>query len=196
MQEIQDAVDDYKDPKWLRVTALVRYLFSNAPSTGPRHRLPRRRDAAQRGAHLPPLRSFLGNPDLQVLKPENQTPTHVTPLIASLAQGLVYEDLVVVGPPPPPQNKLLLETQKNAAHARLCKLVKKAKQARKYVDEKIHFTPKSRFLRSVEIEHEKYSVCISYVVRFLLTRGSIDVGWRFHHCADWPKRRYTSTPSP
>jgi DNA (cytosine-5)-methyltransferase 1 len=157
MQEIQDAIDDYEDPKWLRVTVLVKHILQNAPSTGPRVRLPRRHDAAPRGVHPPLLKSLIGNPDLQVLKPENQTRTHVTPLIASLAQGLVQEDLVVIGPPPPPQNKALLERQKNAAHTRLCKLVEKAKLS-KYVDNKVQLAPKSRFLQSVGIAHEKYSV--------------------------------------
>jgi DNA (cytosine-5)-methyltransferase 1 len=100
-----------------------------------------------------------------VLKPENQTPTHVTPLIASLAQGLVQEALIVVGPPPPPQSKALLETQKNAAHARLCKFVERAKLP-KYVDEKVQLAPKSRFLKSVGIAHEKYSVRTFYVKDF------------------------------
>ena len=158
IQEIQDAIDDYKDPKWLKVTPLVKYILHNAPEAGPRFRLPRRHNVAPRGVHPPRLKLLLGNPDLQVLKPENQTCTHVTPLIASLAQGLVQEDLVVVGPPPPPQNKALLEVQKNAAHTRLCKLVEKAKLP-KYVDNRVQLAPKSRFLQSVSIAHEKYSVC-------------------------------------
>jgi DNA (cytosine-5)-methyltransferase 1 len=160
MPEIQEAVDDYKDPKWLRVTALVQYLTRNASSITPRARPTRRCNAPPRGAQPPPLNSLLGNLDLQVLKPENQNPTHVTPLVASLAQGLVQEDLVVLGPPPPPQNKALLETQKNAAHMRLCKLVEKAKQKNKYLGEKVQLARKSRFLRSVEIAHEKYTVRI------------------------------------
>ena len=153
--EIQDAIDDYRDPKWLRTTALVKHLSSKSPLTG-KSRL--RRSDVSRGAHPPHLKSLIGNPDLQVLKSENQTPTHVTPLIASLAQGLVQEDLVVVGPPPHPQNKAVLEQQKTAAYARLCKLVKNAKLP-KYEDGKVQLAPKSRFLRSVQIGHEKYSVC-------------------------------------
>lgn len=123
--------------------------------------------------HPPLLKSLHGNPDLQLLKPENQTPTHVTPLIASLADGLVQEDLVVVGPPPPPKNKALLETQKNAAHARLCKLVEKAKSP-KYVDNKVRLAPKSRFLKSVEIAHEKYSVCTFIYVKGFYPYNSVN----------------------
>ena len=41
-----------------------------------------------------------GNPDLAVLRPQNQHPTHVTPLIDTLALGLFREHLQVVGPPP------------------------------------------------------------------------------------------------
>lgn len=46
-----------------------------------------------------------GNPDLAVLKSENQMPTHITPTIASLAQGLVTEQLIVLGPPAPTMQK-------------------------------------------------------------------------------------------
>ena len=43
------------------------------------------------------LPSTMGNLDLAVLRPENQRPTHVTPLIAALAAGLFREQLVVLG---------------------------------------------------------------------------------------------------
>jgi hypothetical protein len=43
------------------------------------------------------LPATVGNPDLAVLRPENQHQTHVTPLIAALATGLFREQLVVLG---------------------------------------------------------------------------------------------------
>ena len=43
------------------------------------------------------LPATVGNPDLAVLRPENQNQTHVTPLIAALAAGLFREQLVVLG---------------------------------------------------------------------------------------------------
>lgn len=44
--------------------------------------------------------TMTGNPDLAVLRPENQRPTHVTPLIDTLALGLFREHLQVIGAPP------------------------------------------------------------------------------------------------
>lgn len=41
-----------------------------------------------------------GNPDLAVLRPENQNPTHVTPLVDTLALGLFREHLQVIGAAP------------------------------------------------------------------------------------------------
>lgn len=43
------------------------------------------------------LPATVGNPDLAVLRPENQHQTHVTPHIAALAAGLFREQLVVLG---------------------------------------------------------------------------------------------------
>jgi hypothetical protein len=43
------------------------------------------------------LPATVGNPDLAVLRPENQHQTHVLPLIAALAAGLFREQLVVLG---------------------------------------------------------------------------------------------------
>jgi hypothetical protein len=43
------------------------------------------------------LPATVGNPDIAVLRPENQRPTHVTPRIAALATGLFREQLVVLG---------------------------------------------------------------------------------------------------
>ncbi|KAG6870527.1 hypothetical protein C0992_013103 [Termitomyces sp. T32_za158] len=73
------------------------------------------------------------NLDIALLDRENAVSTHVTPLIASLAQGLVSEELVVVGIRPPPENKTLKETQRLTAHQRLCELIFKAKGERKLV---------------------------------------------------------------
>lgn len=43
------------------------------------------------------LPATVGNPDLAVLRPENQHQTHVMPRIAALAAGLFREQLVVLG---------------------------------------------------------------------------------------------------
>ncbi|KAJ7755004.1 hypothetical protein DFH07DRAFT_822537 [Mycena maculata] len=64
--------------------------------------------------HLPNT-SFLGNPDLALLKPENQSATHVTPLIYELAKGYFEENIQVVGAPPIPPNKADMQIQKAKA---------------------------------------------------------------------------------
>jgi DNA (cytosine-5)-methyltransferase 1 len=109
----------------------------------------------------PPIQSLLGDLDLAVLKPENQTPTHVTPLIAKLAQGLVKEELVVIGPPPPPVDKDVLTAE--AAHQHLKELIITAKgrptRPRVEINKKRDFWGRgSRFLRSVEINGDLYKV--------------------------------------
>ncbi|KAF8079195.1 S-adenosyl-L-methionine-dependent methyltransferase [Lyophyllum atratum] len=132
--ELQDAVEDCEDSQKLKATPLVQHILRKASSSSqPR---PARRKGASRNRRAPPIKALLGsNIDAAVLKAENQIPTHVTPFIASLAQGLVYEELVVVGVRPPPPNMAQKEAQKEAAHARLCELVELAlKQHRKRVD--------------------------------------------------------------
>jgi DNA (cytosine-5)-methyltransferase 1 len=102
----------------------------------------------------------IGNPDLAVLKAENQNPTHVTPTIATLAQGLVRETLVVVGPRPVLPNKTQLEIQKKQAHTRLCNFVLKAKRPDKKVNFKIvdRIARGSRYLSMVEVDGDIYRV--------------------------------------
>lgn len=107
------------------------------------------------------MKSITGNPDLAVLKPENQTPTHVTPSIAALAQGLVTEQLTVLGPPPtPPLNEATLTEQRNAMHERLCHLITMAKVQPKKIRTKQsnHYDPQSPYLKVIEINHETYHV--------------------------------------
>lgn len=95
-----------------------------------------------------------------MLKAENQTPTHVTPRIAALAQGHIFEELVVVGVRPPPPNKALQDAQKKAAHSRLRDLVLKAKRQKKKVDieRKDYIGRNTRYLKAVKIDGERYEV--------------------------------------
>lgn len=158
LPEIQEAVEDEPDPKRLKNVAIVKHLLRKAPSD---RRLPSRRDGPRNRNH-PLSRALIGNPDLAVLKLENQNPTHVTPLIASIAQGFVQEDLVVVGPPPPLLNKALIEAQKKKAYARLCAFIKQAQKPNKYVDYRREYRVKqasSTYLKAVEIDREIYRVC-------------------------------------
>ena len=112
----------------------------------------------------------MGNPDLAVLKAENQNPTHVTPRIAALAQGLVREELVVVGPPPPPRNKDLLQIENKKAYEHLCRLIVKAKKEIKDIDYKKEdrVSVHSEFYRAVEVEKEIYRVYFSIYILFLV----------------------------
>ncbi|KAG6884780.1 hypothetical protein C0993_008341 [Termitomyces sp. T159_Od127] len=95
----------------------------------------------------------MGNLDIALLDRENAVSTHVTPLIASLAQGLVSEELVVVGIRPPPENRTLKENQRLAAHERLCELILKAKGERKAVK---RIGRDSRYPTIVEINGEPF----------------------------------------
>ncbi|KAJ7508728.1 hypothetical protein B0H11DRAFT_1966459 [Mycena galericulata] len=56
--------------------------------------------------------AFLGNPDLALLKPENQCATHVTPRIAELADGFFEEQIQVIGAKPLAPKPADIEIQK------------------------------------------------------------------------------------
>ncbi|KAF5385343.1 hypothetical protein D9615_001032 [Tricholomella constricta] len=157
--EIQDAVNEYDDPEKLKASPLIRHILRKAAPAST-SRPARRKGAAPRNRKAPPIKSLLGNLDLAVMKKENQNPTHVTPRIAALAQGLVYEDLVVVGGRPPPEDKALKEAQKAAAHKRLCRLVLKAKQTKKRVGHhRAHYIGTgARYLKAVEIDEVLYKI--------------------------------------
>ncbi|RPD65262.1 S-adenosyl-L-methionine-dependent methyltransferase [Lentinus tigrinus ALCF2SS1-6] len=66
---------------------------------------------------------MLGNLDLAVLRPENQNPTHVTPLIDSLAHGLFQESLHVVGPRTKRPAKHELRRQQQEMRSYVCRLL-------------------------------------------------------------------------
>jgi hypothetical protein len=148
-------------------TPFVRYLLSTAPAPAGRRQKSTRN--GPRNKHLPKNKAFIGNPDLAVLKTENQNPTHVTPCIATLAQGLVREELVVVGPPPLARNKDLLQTENQRAYDHLCRLIVKAKKKIKDIDYKKEdrVSVHSEFYRAVEVEKEIYRVYTSgYIYYF------------------------------
>lgn len=139
----------------LTATPLMKRLL---PTQHKFRRKPRQRTHAIKGPILKKSRS--GNPDLAVLKAENQTQTHVTPTIAMLAQGLVTEQLVVLGPPPTTSsNNTALAEQQKAAHKLLWQLI----TAAKLPPEKIKIThgdqyPQSPYLRAIKINHINYDV--------------------------------------
>lgn len=106
--------------------------------------------------------SFIGNPDLAVLRTENQTTTHVTPRIDMYATGFFRESLMVVGPPPVhPRKPTLPEEQE--MRARLHHLLAKAADDRPpviVVRPNKRLEPRSVWLSEVEIDGEVYHVSL------------------------------------
>ncbi|KAJ7610870.1 S-adenosyl-L-methionine-dependent methyltransferase [Roridomyces roridus] len=72
----------------------------------------RSRRRPQRRPQLPLKLAPIGNPDLALLRAENQVATTVTPLIAQLAHGLFTEDLHVLGAQPKPPKQADVEARK------------------------------------------------------------------------------------
>ena len=103
---IMEALDtlDESTARTLRSAPLLRRIIASPPNNRSRsmtvsHRLRPHHHRSRIHPRRAPFRlpATVGNPDLAVLRPENQHPTHVTPLIAALAAGLFREQLVVLG---------------------------------------------------------------------------------------------------
>ncbi|KIM70040.1 hypothetical protein SCLCIDRAFT_12660 [Scleroderma citrinum Foug A] len=82
----------------IRGSYIVSYLLSRDAPRVPKI-LDVTKDIRSRSPPIPEI-EYKGNPDLAVLRAENQVPTHVTPRISQLATGLFRERLRVVGPRP------------------------------------------------------------------------------------------------
>ncbi|KAJ7776611.1 S-adenosyl-L-methionine-dependent methyltransferase [Mycena maculata] len=106
---IREAIQDDLSGK-LQRSPLIEELLCSLPHDHAPARLPRPRSRRQF-----PTPTFLGNPDLALLKPENQSPTHVTPLIYKLATGYFDEGLQVVGPEPMSPTKAEVEMERAKA---------------------------------------------------------------------------------
>lgn len=160
--EIQQALEDDKNLVQLREQPLLRRLLQQAGNNS----LPAgvRRPHPKNRRPPPPIKSLSSaDIDLAVLQPQNQIPTHVTPLIASLAQGMVSEELMVVGGRPPAKTKAEKESEMREAHNRLKNLLRKAKSrpGRPIVDvrTKEDFVGGStRYLKSLKINEEMYRI--------------------------------------
>ncbi|KAF9469568.1 S-adenosyl-L-methionine-dependent methyltransferase [Collybia nuda] len=155
---IQEMLEDYDDLQQIISTPLIKHLVPRALQTSKSRRPPRKRVSATKG---PPTAKFItGNPDLAVLKPENQIPTHVTPLIAALAQGLVTEQLIVLGRLAPFLDEEVLTTQREAIHKRLCHFIIMAKVKHKKitVGQSDYYDEESHYLKTMKIGHEIFCV--------------------------------------
>ena len=108
---------------------------------------------------------MVGSMDLAVLRPENQNPTHVTPFIDSLAQGLFYERLQVVGAPLKQPTRLELKHQHEARREYFLSLWEPCKSK---VDNAVHWPPSGRirdqFWSSVIINGDRYKVSLPFLV--------------------------------
>lgn len=105
-----------------------------------------------------PANRLIGNPDLSVLKTENQNATHVTPFIASLALGLVNETLRVVGSPLPQPDKNELQRNKAKRLKRVKELLDRARKEKRDVVWKKADRVRWGYLKKIQIEGETYSV--------------------------------------
>lgn len=168
---IRDAVDEVEkeqpDIRIRRVPAISHILQHAPPRTLTHPRSSSRRPSSLLNhLHGPRLRTYHGlivglrNPDLEVLKPENQNPTHVTPLIASLARGFVDEELVVIGPPPKKVDEVFREQQRRKSLGVLWKLIERAKRGVSIVDwrKEDRVNARSNYLRKVWVGGEVYQV--------------------------------------
>ncbi len=116
----------------------------------------KRKTKRHRLDHRPPDIPQLAGLDLDttVLKPENQTPTHVTPAIATLAEGLFREDLQVLGAPPLPvdEEKKRQEQQENRDTLEI--FIGRANRSNKRTDWRRdqRLSSSSRYLKSVLVD--------------------------------------------
>ncbi|PPQ99529.1 hypothetical protein CVT24_005319 [Panaeolus cyanescens] len=134
VKEIEQALDDIPDrlANQMRDVPLIKAILRKSSST-PRNRR-RNNAAAPRRPMTAALKVHAGDLDFAVLKSENQNTTHVTPLIASFARGLVSEQIVVVGPQPPSIDETLV-ARRNALRTQTLKsLVMRATRPKVQID--------------------------------------------------------------
>jgi DNA (cytosine-5)-methyltransferase 1 len=138
---------------------VVEHILTNRPSL---QEITTARQRAARTHHFVP-RPLVGNLDLAVLRAESQNPTHVTPLIATLASGFFNEQLVVIGPPPRRPNRALMEQRQKLVSRQLRQFVYNTHKPLRKVGLEFHKTQRlkrgSLFYKSVDIDHHRYTVC-------------------------------------
>ena len=156
--ELANILDEMEEDPQLKSVPVVKHILRKASSSHPRLR--RTNVPQPRNRQLPYNRALIGNPDLAVLKAENQNVTHVTPRIAELIQGLVKEEICVIGARPPPQDTAWLESLRQKEYKNLCLVIKKARTTKRDIDwrKEDRIDPKSDHVHSVTIDGQRYSV--------------------------------------
>ncbi|KAI1797446.1 S-adenosyl-L-methionine-dependent methyltransferase [Ganoderma leucocontextum] len=126
----------------------------------PVHRMPRPADsrAARPNHTLLEPKTMTGNPDLAVLRPENQRPTHVTPLIDTLALGLFREHLQVIGAAPKRLTRHEIKQRQIKVHEHIGELLMRRLEHQP----KIEFPPREqlegRYWKLVKIRGEDFKL--------------------------------------
>jgi len=156
---VEEIEQKYSDTRLRCIPAIARILGNVIPRPRSRLHIKSHLDgpgASRRSTNLG-LLAGLKNPDLAILRQENQNPTHVTPLIASLARGFVNEQLVVIGPPPPRgKDDVAVVREKKS----LWSLIERAKGGSLDVDwqREDKITQRSNYLRKVYVGGQVYKV--------------------------------------
>lgn len=168
----------------------VRHILRNAPASNDTFRPTREKGPKRKPA--PMRKGLVGNPDLAVLKAENQNPTRVTPRIAKLAQGLFREELMVVGGVPPPVNKAEEENNRKKMFARLRRLISRTLKDKKKInhskDDRISVM--ADLYAAVDIEGTIYRVRFNFVSRQCCLYSALHF-----NISDW-RRGYRSRREP
>ncbi|KAK0466328.1 S-adenosyl-L-methionine-dependent methyltransferase [Desarmillaria tabescens] len=153
ISQIEEALDEHERGEELRRLPFIRAIFPNTDvSAAKRKRKTKRHLLNHRPPEIPEIAGL--DLDTAVLQPKNQTPTHATPAIATLAKDLFREDLQVLGAPPPPvdEEKKCREQQENRDILEV--LIRRANRRHKKTDWRRdqRLSTSSRYLKSVSID--------------------------------------------
>ncbi|KAF9814898.1 hypothetical protein IEO21_04842 [Rhodonia placenta] len=160
---VQSILQELGDGDQLWTVPMIRDVLQRARGPG-RHRF--LRPVLAPSTHRAPAptnrrtqRALTGNVDLAVLHPENQSRTHVTPLIDKLAVGLFQEHLEVVGAKQP--DKRDMAQVEKTGRAWFIKLLERW-QKYEIKPPKVEFRPSARiagdYWKSMKIDGTEYSV--------------------------------------
>ncbi|KAK0208944.1 S-adenosyl-L-methionine-dependent methyltransferase [Desarmillaria ectypa] len=159
ISQIEEALDEHERGEELRQLPFISAILPNTDLSAARRKRKTKRRCLN---HRPPEILELAGLDLDtaVLQPKNQTPTHVTPAIATLAEGLFRGDLQVLGAPPLPVDEEKKRQEQQENHNALEILVRRANRRHKKTDWRRdqRLSSSSRYLKSVLIDG--VTICI------------------------------------